>query len=119
MTAQRPITYNWKLGRKLKRVPAKPPPKPINQDKVERVIAEKEKNIELELAAELLPEGYVYIVGGQNDFPKLKVDRQLEWQLYSALSMEERVEFSLRCKEKARAAWEAGDNFKKWKWGGW
>ena len=56
MTVQRDITYNWKLGRKLKRVLARTP-KPINEQKVARVIEEKEKNIELELAAELLPEG--------------------------------------------------------------
>jgi hypothetical protein len=101
MTAQRPITYNWKQNRKFK--PRRAAPKadpPINEQKIARVLEEKEKNIELEMAAELLPEGYIYIVGGQNDLPKLKIDRQLERQLYSALSMEERVEFSSRCKEK-------------------
>jgi hypothetical protein len=118
MTAQKPITYDFKSGRKfrLKRTPRTL--KGINQEKVERVIVEKEKNIELEIESERIPDDVIYIVG-QTVLPKVKINRQLERQLYSALSMEERVEFSSRCKEKARAAWKAGDSFKKHLWGGW
>jgi hypothetical protein len=33
--------------------------------------------------------------------------------------MSERIELVRRKQAKARAAWEAGDNERKWKWGGW
>jgi len=117
MSTQRPITYNWQ-GRRRRRAKPLPPDPPINEQKILRVLEEKEKNIELELAAELQPEGYIHIVGAPHP-PRPKIDRTLENQLYAQLTMSERVELSRRKQAKARAAWEAGDNERKWKWGGW
>ena len=117
MTVQRPITYNWQ-GRRRRRAKPLPPDPPINEQKIARVLEEKERNIELEIEAERMPDDFIFVVGAPHP-PRPKIDRTLENQLYGKLTMSERVELARRKKEKARAAWEAGDNDKKWKWGGW
>jgi hypothetical protein len=48
-----------------------------------------------------------------------KPDRKLERALLKQLSAEERMELGRRKKVKARAYWEAGDNYRKQLWGGW
>lgn len=117
------ITIDWaerkrfhKNRKKLKRAPQAEPP--IDEAKITRLLEEKERNIEREIAAELPDPDIIYIVGAPHP-PRPKIDRTIEKELYAALTMSERVEFAFRCKAKAREAWERGNNELKWKWGGW
>jgi hypothetical protein len=48
-----------------------------------------------------------------------KPDRTLEKALKAELTIPEEMEFTRRCRAKARACWEAGDNHAKYLWGGW
>ena len=116
MTAQRPITYNWQ-GRRRRRAKPVPPDPPINEQKIARVLEEKERNIELEIEAERMPDDFIFVVGAPHP-PRPKIDRTKEKELYEQLTMSERVELVQRKQAKARAYWEAGDNYRKWLWGG-
>jgi hypothetical protein len=72
-------TTAW-LNRKRFRSRRRPAPKadpPIDQAKITRLLEEKEKNIELELAAELQDPDIIYIVGAPHP-PRPKIDRTLE-----------------------------------------
>jgi hypothetical protein len=87
----------------------------IDEAKITRLLEMMEANIEAQLASETVVG--IYIPGVS---PKPKpVDRKMERTLRAELSMAESVEVDRRCRAKARAFWEAGDNYRKWLWGGW
>jgi hypothetical protein len=86
----------------------------IDEAKVARLMEMMEANIDAEVESERIVG--IYIPGSPR--PK-KVDRKLERALRAELSMAEQVEITRRCKAKARACWEAGDQERKWLGGGW
>jgi hypothetical protein len=87
----------------------------IDEAKVVRLLEVMESNIDAEIAGERIVG--IYIPGVTP--PPKRVDRRLERALRAELSMAEQVEVSRRCKLKAWACWEIGDNHRKWLWGGW
>jgi hypothetical protein len=87
----------------------------IDEAKIARLMEVMEANIDAEVASERIVG--IYIPGVTP--PPKKVDRKAERTLFAELSMAEQVEVSRRCKLKARACYEAGDNHRKWLWGGW
>jgi hypothetical protein len=87
----------------------------IDEAKVAKLMEVMEANIDAEIASERIVG--IYIPGVS---PKAKkVDRTLEKTLRAELTMVEQVEVTRRCKAKARACWEVGDQERKWLWGGW
>jgi hypothetical protein len=87
----------------------------IDEAKVTRLMELRERNIEALIASETVVG--IYIPGVS---PKLKgPDRKAERALKAELTIPEIVEFDRRCRAKARAFWEAGDEERKWQWGGW
>lgn len=87
----------------------------IDEAKVVRLLEVMEANIDAEIAGERIVG--IYIPGVT---PKVKgPDRKLERALRAELSIAEIVEFDRRRRAKARACWEAGDDERKWLWGGW
>jgi hypothetical protein len=87
----------------------------IDEAKIARLLEVMEANIEAEIASERIVG--IYICGAPR--PKGKVDRKLEKALKAELTIPERVEFDRQRRVKARACWEAGDQERKWLWGGW
>jgi hypothetical protein len=104
-------------GRKRAKPKHNPKDDIVDESKLSRILAEKERLVDLEMVAELADPDVIYIVGAPHP-PRPKIDRTLYKQLYAELSMAERVEFAFRCRARAREAWERGDNELKWKWGG-
>jgi hypothetical protein len=87
----------------------------INEAKIARLMAVMEANIDAQIRSERVVGIYI---PGVTPKPK-KVDRTLEKALRAELIIPEEMEFTRRCKAKARACWEAGDNYAKYLWGGW
>ena len=115
------LARNWaerkrfhKNRKKLKRPALKDGP--IDEAKITRVLEEKERLIEEEILADRAEMDNLHIVGQPT--PRPKIDRTKEKKSYAQLTMSERVEFVFRCKAKARAYWEADDNYRKNLWGG-
>jgi hypothetical protein len=80
------------FGRRRKPKRPLPPEPPIDQNKITRLIEERQR-IELELATEH-SEDLVFIVGQPTPWPK--IDRSLEKELYGQLTRSERVELARR-----------------------
>jgi hypothetical protein len=83
--------------------------------KVARLMAVMEANIDAQIRSERVVGIYI---PGVTPKPK-KVDRTLEKALRAELTIPEIVEFERRRRAKAKAFWEAGDNYAKYLWGGW
>jgi hypothetical protein len=86
----------------------------IDEAKVARLMEVTAANIELEIASERIVGIYI---PGVSPKPK-KIDRKLETALRKELSFAEHMEFDRRRRAKAKAFWLAGDNYRKWLWGG-
>jgi hypothetical protein len=87
----------------------------IDEAKITKLMEMMKANIEAQLASETVVG--IYIPGVS---PKSKaVDRKAERALKAELTIPEIVEFGRRCRAKARAFWEAGDEERKYQWGGW
>jgi hypothetical protein len=92
----------------------------VDEEKITRLLRIIEDNIEEEIRAEreCAETAWEYQLRGLPVIPR-KPDRKLERALLKQLSAEERMELGRRKKVKARAYWEAGDNYRKHLWGGW
>jgi hypothetical protein len=90
----------------------------VDEERVTRLLRIIEDNIE----AEIQVTREAMELSCQNPLRPVKpakVSRKLERELRKELSAEERMELGRRKKAKARAYWEAGDNYRKHLWGGW
>jgi hypothetical protein len=94
----------------------------IDEEKVARVVAERERNIKAQIAAEDEGGEYIgdiYVIGARPKKVTTRVDRTLERSLIADLSQAEWAEFGRRCEEKAKERWRNGKGLEKWMWGGW
>jgi hypothetical protein len=85
----------------------------IDEAKITKLMEMMEANIEAEIWSE---RGFDCL---RPSSPKAKPDRKAERALHAELTIPEIVEFDRRRRAKARACWEAGDEERKWQWGGW
>jgi hypothetical protein len=89
----------------------------IDEEKVARLMALVEQNVEDELTLEGgVTIGGIYVAGTGK---RKKVDRRSEMALSKELTAAECAEFERRRRAKAKAYWEEGDNKRKYLWGGW
>jgi hypothetical protein len=87
----------------------------IDEAKITKLMEMMERNIEALIASERIVGIYIPGVSPKPKGP----DRKAERALKAELTIPEEMEFTRRCKAKARACWEAGDNYAKYLWGGW
>jgi hypothetical protein len=87
----------------------------IEEAKIAKLMEMMEANIEALIASERIVGIYIPGVSPKPKGP----DRKAERALKAELSMAEGVEFDRRRRAKARAFWEAGDEERKYQWGGW
>jgi hypothetical protein len=87
----------------------------IDEAKINKLMEMMERNIEALIASERIVGIYIPGVSPKPKGP----DRKAERALKAELTIPEEMEFTRRCKAKARACWEAGDNYAKYLWGGW